>query len=387
MLKKILHLLIGILVAAVFVWLSVREVDTGEVLKSITETRFWWVIPFAMVVLLSNFLRAERWKMVLDDETGGNVSRRVVFSGLMYSLSANILIPRAGEVLRAVYVARHTGIETTRLFGTVILERLIDLLIMLFMLLVTVLLLVTDQSLIEQVFGAEGADYIRIISSGAGLLIIGAGLVVVVLGFLWLKFFRGAAGLGWKNGLGAGQPEGPDAWRSSGPGMTQEQIDTSQPAGNGAGDSVTSKPRSMFKSFVRGLISLRNLRNWPLFILYSVLIWAGYVVMSLLPFWAFGFIETLGFGWEQAFVITVVGAVGVMLPSPGGIGTYHYLVQQALVVLYGVPVVAGLAYATVNHLANLLTIIVVTAVVFMFTSVSRPNKEEEQSIPFTELMR
>jgi uncharacterized protein (TIRG00374 family) len=366
MVKKLLHLFIGILVAAVFIWLSVRDIDTSEVLKSITEASFWWVIPFVLVVLGSNFLRAERWKMVLDDETGGNVSRSVVFSGLMYSLSANILIPRAGEVLRAVYVARNTGIETTRLFGTVILERLIDLLIMLIMLLVTVLLLVTDLSLIEQVFGTEGADYIRFISSGTGLLILGGGMVVLLLGLLWLKFFRAKDGSGKKSG----QKSGSDLAESLGSLKTP-----------------VSKPVSMMRSFVRGLISLRNLRNWPLFILYSVLIWAGYVVMSLLPFYAFGLVESLGFGWEQAFVITVVGAVGVMLPSPGGIGTYHYLVQQGLVVLYAVPAVTGLAYATINHLANLLTIIVTTAIVYLFVTVSNQNKVKGKAIPFTELMR
>jgi glycosyltransferase 2 family protein len=370
MAKKFFHLLVGLLVAAVFVWLSIREIDTGEVFKSITETSFWWAIPFAVVVLLSNFLRAERWKMVLDDETGGNVSRRVVFSGLMYSLSANILIPRAGEVLRAVYVARKTGIETTRLFGTVILERLIDLLIMLFMLLVTVLLLITDQNLIEQVFGTEGADYIRFLSSATGLFVIGSVIVAIISGLIWLKYFRRS-----------------DSAPTSSSESSEKPKKANAPYLAGSLKTPISKPVSMIRSFVRGLISLRNLRNWPLFILYSVLIWAGYVVMSLLPFWAFGFTENLGFGWEHAFVVTVVGAVGVMLPSPGGIGTYHYLVQQGLVVLYGVPAVAGLAYATVNHLANLLTIIVTTAIVYMLISVTESNKGKRPAIPFTELMR
>lgn len=355
MVKRSIHLLIGLLIATIFIWLSLREVDSGDIVSELKSISYWWAIPFALVVAVGNFIRAERWKMVLDDETGTSNSRVTLFSGLLYGLTSNMVIPRAGEVLRAVYVAKSTGIETTRLFGTIISERLIDLFMMLLMLLVTFILLVTDQRLVNQIFGEEGAGYITALTSTAGLLIIGTGFVVTI-GLIWYLRSRRAVN-------------------------TSSQSDTAESDSN-----IIAKPASMMKSFVRGLISIRNLKNWPLFVLYTIIIWGGYILMSFLPFFAFGFPETFGFGWEQAFVITVIGAVGVMLPSPGGIGTYHYIVQQGLVVLYAVPSLTALAYATVNHLANMITIIVLTLIIYLVNQFRNKNNKSNE-IPFSELIR
>ncbi|MCH8495137.1 MAG: flippase-like domain-containing protein [Balneolales bacterium] len=355
MVKRIIHLLIGLSIAAVFIWLSLREVDSGDVISELKSITYWWAIPFAFVVTIGNYIRAERWKMVLDDETGTSNSRVTLFSGLLYGLTSNMVIPRAGEVLRAVYVAKSTGIETTRLFGTIVSERLIDLFMMLLMLLVTFILLVTDQRLVNQIFGEDGAWYITVLTSTTGLLVIGAGFILTI-GLIWYLRRRSAR-------------------------KKVSVADETERA-----DGFVAKPASMMKSFVRGLISIRNLKNWPLFVLYTIIIWGGYILMSFLPFFAFGFPETFAFGWEQAFVITVIGAVGVMLPSPGGIGTFHYIVQQGMVVLYAVPSITALAYATVNHLANMITIIVLTLIFYLVNQFRNKNNKSSE-IPFSELIR
>lgn len=355
MAKRIIHLLIGLLIAAIFIWLSLREVESGDIITELKGITYWWAIPFAFIVTIGNFIRAERWKMVLDDETDTSNSRLTLFSGLLYGLTSNMVIPRAGEFLRAVYVAKSTGIETTRLFGTIVSERLIDLFIMLIMLLVTFILLVTDQRLVNQIFGEDGAWYITVLTSTAGLFVIGLSFLLAI-GLIWyLRNKRSASKV-------------------------------SEHKKNGNGNDLIAKPALMMKSFVRGLISIRNLKNWPLFVLYTIIIWGGYILMSFLPFFAFGFPETYAFGWEQAFVVTVIGAVGVMLPSPGGIGTYHYIVQQGLVVLYAVPSITALAYATVNHLANMITIIVLTLILYFVNQLGNKNNKSNE-IPFSELIR
>lgn len=351
MTKRLIHLAFGILVASLFIWLSLRDADLSEVLTQIGAISYGWVIPFISIVLAGNFIRAERWKMVLDDETGQSHSRTVLFSSVMYGLAANIAIPRAGEFLRALYASRKTGIESSRLFGTIVLERVIDLFMMLIMLLVTVILLVRDERVLNQIFGEEGAAYIAAITSTTGLFILGISGIVALALLLYLRKFRS---------------------RKTSDGHTH--------------DAGETRLMLLVKNFVRGIISIRNLRNWPLFLVYTILIWTGYVLMSLLPFYAFGFNETYGFGWEQAFAITVIGAVGVMLPSPGGIGTYHYMVQQGLYVLYGVPIMTALSYATVNHLANLLTIILAAVLLYLINHYKKSGDSDEE-IPFSELMR
>ncbi|MCC5925690.1 MAG: flippase-like domain-containing protein [Bacteroidetes bacterium] len=351
MAKRILHVLLGVTVASLFIWLSLREADLQEVIQQLGAISYGWVIPFILIVLAGNFARAERWKMVLDDETGGAQERRVLFSGVMYGLAANTVVPRAGELLRALYVSRKSGIESSRLFGTVVQERVIDLLMMLGMLLVTVILLVRDERVLNQIFGQEGAAYISALTSTTGILFLSISGIIVFIMLLYLRKYRS---------------------RKSGDPLRK--------------DSNETRFLLVIKNFVRGVISIRNLRNWPLFLLYTVVIWTGYVAMSLLPFYAFNFHIDYGFGWEQAFAITVIGAVGVMLPSPGGIGTYHYMVQQGLYVLYGVPVMTALSYATVNHFANLFTILLAALILYVVNHLKKSDDTDEE-IPFSELIR
>jgi uncharacterized protein (TIRG00374 family) len=351
MAKRLVHVLLGLAVALLFIWLSLQEADLGEVLRQLGDISYGWVIPFIMIVLISNLARAERWKMVLDDETGTKQSRRTLFSGVMYGLAANTAIPRAGELLRAVYVSRKSGIESSRLFGTVVQERVIDLLMMLGMLLLTVILLVRDERVLNQIFGEEGAAYISALTSTTGLLFLLISGAVVLIFMLYLRKYRSR-----KSGLNAKR------------------------------DAEETRLLLLIKNFVRGVISIRNLRNWPLFLVYTLLIWTGYVAMSLLPFYAFNFHIDYGFGWEQAFAITVIGAVGVMLPSPGGIGTYHYMVQQGLYVLYGVPVMTALSYATVNHFANLFAILTTALVLYIINQIKK-SEDVNEKIPFSELIR
>lgn len=365
--NRFLQLLLGLGIASLFIILSLRGVELDEVIQQIKSISLLWILPYFFVVLASNVIRAERWKMLLDDETGGENSRRVLFSGLMYSYMGNLVLPRAGEFLRAVYSSRHTGIETTKLFGTIVLERIVDALMMVIMLLITFILLVTDPIVLQQIFGDEGAGYIRQITSSKGLFIIGL-LGVITLAVLW--FLRRRHSM-------------KEAIRSKTPGISGE-------AGSVNPGEQIEPPKKGFKEwgkdFLRGLISIRKLRNWPLYILYTVLIWLSYVITSLLPFYAFDFHILYDFGWEQAFVITVIGAVGVSMPSPGGIGTYHYMVQSGLSVLYLVPAATALSYATIGHFVNVMCLILVAVVIFLTNTLAeRRNKSE--SIPFSNLFR
>jgi uncharacterized protein (TIRG00374 family) len=359
--NRILQLTVGLGIAAVFVVLSLRNVELDEVLNQITGISLWWIFPYFLVVIIGNILRAERWKMLLDDETGYNNSRGVLFSGLMYSYMGNLALPRAGEFFRAVYVSRYTSIETTKLFGTIVLERIIDVIMMIVMLLVTFILLVSDPTVLAQIFGEDGAMYIGQITSSGGITFLSLVFLfsILVLWYLRKKMQSKVHGKG-----------GADETIT----INKEEI------------PVKKGFRDWLKDFIRGLISLRKLRNWPLFVIYTILIWFGYILTSLLPFYAFDFHLIYNFGWEQAFVITVIGAVGVSLPSPGGIGTYHYLVQSGLTVLYMVHASTALGYATISHAMNIICLIVISIVVFLINSVLE-RKKETGSIPFSKIFR
>ena len=349
--SKIIQIVVGLAIATLFLVLSVRTVDVNEVSKELSSIHLWWIPPYMFVVLLSNLARAERWKLLLDDETGIRNSRLTLMSGVMYGYMANMAIPRAGEVFRAIYASRHTTVKTTKLLGTIVLERMIDLLMMVLFLIVTFVVLIRDQLLLEQLLGVEGARWVVHLTSPQGLSVIMGVLVVVVFG-IWI--------LGRRSGRGGAQ------------GLSSE---------TGVGVPGVDEPVGFWErllkwgmDFVRGLVSIRKLKNWPLFVFYTIFIWFTYVVTSLMPFWAFDFDVLYGFGWEEAFVITLIGGIGVVLPSPGGVGTYHYMVQTGLVVLYQISAVTALSYATISHFVNVSGLILISIGLVLINGIKARRK-------------
>jgi hypothetical protein len=79
--------------------------------------------------------------------------------------------------------------------------------------------------------------------------------------------------------------------------------------------------------------------------------------MAYIPFYMFSMQETYNLGLADATTLMILASIGVVLPSPGAIGTYHWFVKQTLLVLFGVPETIGLAYAFVTHSAMLLIVI------------------------------
>jgi hypothetical protein len=94
--------------------------------------------------------------------------------------------------------------------------------------------------------------------------------------------------------------------------------------------------------------------------------WGGYTFMSLVPFWAFPDAVRPDNLFEAAFVIAVVGSLGFALPSPSGLGTYHYVVSQTLIALYAFNLNDALAYALLNHTANLVVMLLAAPVLLVW---------------------
>ncbi len=128
--------------------------------------------------------------------------------------------------------------------------------------------------------------------------------------------------------------------------------------------------------FKNGLLAARDVERWWLFILYTVLIWLCYTLMTYIPFWMFDMQEVYNLDMLDALVITVISAIGIAIPSPGGLGTYHYFVKQSLLVLFAVPAVTGIAYATVTHGVMVLFVSSITPI-FLFIDKLRSTKAGE----------
>ncbi len=324
MLKKYLRFIVSILIAAVFLWLAVRDVSFYDLRLTMGKLTYFWLLPYLFVSLLSHYLRAERWKQLIERD-GIRTSRMTLFTGVMLGYMVNYAVPRLGEVSRSVFVGNKEQISRSKLMGTVVLERLLDLVVMLVLVVFVAAYLLSDYRQIIPLLGNDTAQWVQSLMSLNTALII-AILALASLASLYLIYRLMLLLRRWFPSL----------------------------------QKTYRLLADISAKFTQGLVSIKDVKNWPLFILLTVAIWFCYILMTYIPFTAFDLHTEYGLGMREALVITVVSALGVALPSPGGIGTYHWFVSRSMLLFFAVPEAEGVAYAIVTHLVMMIIILAAT---------------------------
>lgn len=339
--KKLLKITGSIFLGILFMWLAFRKVEFSEVLESARGMRFWWILPFTMATLFAHYIRALRWKMLFTDKEK-TPSKLTLFTGVMFGYLVNIPLPRVGEVARPVYVAQQVGESNSKIIGTIVLERVVDLLGMLLLMAFVVIFLIADPQVLSRLFGMDitdpstQMDLIFTLLKYGGIALIG----------LWIIY--------WLFKLAGEKTDGKIF-------------------------EIVVKVQKVIKTFVDGLLAVRDLKNWPLFIFHSALIWALYIFMTYAGFWMFDMQAEFGLGFTEAVVLTVVSAVGLSIPTPGGIGSYHLFITKSLFIFYAVPEATGLAYATIAHASTLVIISITSPTLLALDKFFGMKREAEES--------
>jgi len=263
----------------------------------------------------------ERWKLLTEHDQI-RCSRRVLFAGVMNGYAVNYAVPRLGEITRCYYVAKKEDKPVAVIIGTVVLERIIDVVVLLLLMAVVVIFIFTDTNTLANLLGFTSQEALTQLYVRLALLAL-SGLMLLFL--VWYLL-------------------GKVAMHKESVALFRNRLITAS---------------SHFKD---GLFSIRTIKNPILFLMLTVGLWMTYVLMAWVPF-----SMITGSGMEQlglldALVITVISAIGVTIPSPGGIGTYHLFVQKSLNILYGIPEAAGFTYALISHGLVLVIVLVVTPI-------------------------
>jgi uncharacterized membrane protein YbhN (UPF0104 family) len=326
MFKKAIKIGLALLLAGVFLWLAFRNVKVAEVWGYVKTINLSWVLPLALTSLASHFLRAERWRLLIEHDKK-ELDRVTLMSGVMVGYMLNIVGPRLGEVSRPVYVGRREELSSSKLMGTIVLERIFDLATMMVLMMAVSIYVIADLSLLRQIFGDETIAFFTegpTITTVLWVIVLVA--VIAVLLFILVKAIRAI-------------------------GRRFEKV-----------EFWIERVEEGLKMFKDGILSARKVKRWWLFLTYTFLIWLCYTLMTYIPFWMFDMQTTFNLSFLDALVITVISAIGIAIPSPGGVGTYHYFVKQSLLILFAVPAVTGIAYATITHAAMVLMVATVTPV-------------------------
>jgi hypothetical protein len=304
-------MLLGVAVSLLF--LAFQGMDIKKIIRQILQADRFWVAMSGIISIAAFVIRAHRWNLLIEP-LGYSPSLKKTTAALMVGYFANLALPRMGEVSRCGALNRSDGIPFNKLLGTVIVERVIDVISLLICMLLAALL---EYKRLGNFFNKNIINpilekFTSITSSPLLLSVSIAVFLLLIILFIYL-------------------------------------IKKSKPK------EGESKITRLVKGFIDGLRSIGNLKHPGLFIFESVLIWLLYYAGVLVALYAFSFTSTLGA--SAALFLLVAGGIGMSAPVQGGIGAYHLLVSQGLV-LYGLSEENGLVFAGMLHSLQLVLVII-----------------------------
>lgn len=331
MVKKIITVVLSVLVGVFFMWLATRGLDFKEIQNYFANANYFWVALAAVFGLLAYWFRAVRWNIMFEP-MGYRSSVSNSFWSISFGYLMNLTIPRSGELARATALYKVEKIPVENSFGTIVLERIIDLLcMMLFLILTFVLKSDAIQAFWQQAqSGSQNGT-----SSSLGYGIAGIGLLGAILFFSLRKKLE-------KNAFFA-------------------------------------KIYKIVDGLLDGLLSIFKLRKPGVFIFHSLMIWVCYYLAAYLV--CFALPETAHFSIADGFFLIVVGTFGMMVPASGGIGAFHFALKIGVGALFlsmgksfeeGAQV--GLAYAFISHTMQLVIMLVMGLI--SIPMLAKAKKEE-----------
>lgn len=307
-LKDILKTLLFVGLGVFFIWLSVKDLSKEDIhmiftsMALVNNPQGWLFIGLSVLAIVAaDLIRAARAELLLK-----SIHYRPRFSMMFYSVMvcyiANLALPRLGEILRCTFLQRYENIPFQKSLGTVILERAVDVVCWLFLLIIALLLnngllsnLIVDQSqqlTLEEWFAQKGLSYV-----GNYLLYIIIGVIVLLIVVIRLT----------RN------------WWQKRPALV--------------------KVANFFKGIWRGFVSIKDIPNPWHFVFWTVAMWICYYLGVYCFFHALPYLNHIGPG--AAFTVLIFGTIAFMI-SQGGLGSYP-LITAGIVMLYGIPYTQGLA--------------------------------------------
>lgn len=307
-------------------WLTLRKSDWHTILHDLSRARYIFLIPVIFMLLLAHLLRAVRWKILIQP-LGYSPSLINTFLAVMVGYWANLAVPRLGEVLKCTILARYEKVPADKLVGTIVAERAIDVCTLVLVLLLTIF----SQYDVIGNFASETFKNFFTSKTGDVSLLKTATALLVIISFILLI-----------------------VWMF-------KKLDHLP---------LVAKTKNIFRGIWQGLVSIRHIKNKGLFILYSIGIWALYLYSTYMGFFAMK--DMAQYGIRGALSALTFGSFGMIIPSPGGIGSYQYAIQQVMI-LYGVTPEKGLSLGMLIWFAQTGIMIVFGTIAFLLLPIVNKN--------------
>lgn len=341
--KKLIQLILFLGIGIFFIWISIKDLTTADLniikesAKTIMSPRPFLLIMLSIVVMaFGHYIRGLRSVMLINP-LGYKLRKSTAFYAVMVSYLANLAFPRLGEVLRCSFLQRYDNVPFQKSLGTIVTERVIDLIIWILLMILAIALntSVLSELVVNQTTGETMGLWFTNKFDGMiqnyTLIFLGvfAVLITAVLYFTrhkWMKI------------------------------------------------TFFAKLGNLAKGVWQGLISIKDLQNPLLFVVYTLLIWVTYFLGAYILFFAFDFLSGLGF--LPALSILAFGTIGFMV-AQGGLGAYPLLVA-GIFVIYGVEYTQGLAAGWIGWSAQTIMILIVGFTSLILAALLNKQKVENK---------
>jgi uncharacterized protein (TIRG00374 family) len=311
--KKVLKIVLPLAFGGFLVWYSLSDISLEILGVYFKEANYSWILLGLFFGVLSHLSRAYRWKFMLEP-LGFKPKLVNSILAVLISYLVNLALPRAGEISRATVMSNYEKIPFEKGFGTIVAERIADLIMM---------LLIIALTLFVQF------DFIyELLIKNFNPIKIGTGLPVLIIGFFIFRFFV-----------------------------------------NKATSGFLLKIKTFITGLIEGVTSIFKMKNKWAFIFHTFFIWAMYVAMfwSMVPA-----IEGLEIPFGGILIGFIAGGFAIAATN-GGIGLYPIAVASALA-LFDIPTETATAFGWILWTAQTAMIVVFGGLAFLLLPIYNKNK-------------
>lgn len=326
--RNILQYLFFLGLGVLFAWLSLKNLDqrnTEKIQSAFANARHWLILPVFVILFLSHYVRALRWRLLMEP-LGYQSSKLNAFFAVMIGYLVNQGVPRLGEVVKCTVLSRYENIPVDKLIGTIILERIVDAITLLIVFGITLVIQPDLYSRIIETFfhSSQAGEESKVSYTLIGLIIMAiAFLAMLIWMYLKKKTFK----------------------------------------------DIFNTLKKVGARIAEGVGSIRHLKKRWSFIFLSIALWTLYFLGGYLGFMAFQ--ETEQYGIREAFTVLSAGSIG-MVASPGGIGAYAFMIEKTMQ-LYGLSQPIAIAFGWILWLAT--TAVIVIGGIISFVLIPYYNKK------------
>ncbi len=320
---KFIKIVLPLLLGGVILYWMYRDFDFHSISDVLFHKMNWmWMLLSFPFGISAQAFRGWRWRQTLEPIGEKPRTSTAVYS-IFLSYAVSLIVPRMGEFARCGVLKHYDGVSFPKAIGTVVTERAIDSLLVLLIALLTFL---SQIPVFTRFFDKTGTriDTLFTNFSLAGWLVTAVcGVAILILLYYLLRRLR-----------------------------------------------FINKVKGTLKGIWQGVSSLKDVRNVPLFLFYTIAIWGSYFMHYYLTFFCFK--ATSGLSLSCALVTFIVGSIAVIVPTPNGAGPWHFAVKTMLI-LYGVGETDALYFVLIVHSVQTLLVVLLGLYAWLALAFTKRN--------------